>query len=136
MHSPAPASIQKNDKKQKILKITTPEVLNKNIEANVVIIYGDVSGNIKADNVVCIKGNISGNIDAEKVLMPPGVRDAKTDYRRHHPNCNYCKFYEVHRFASWSMFPLTYSCGITKKSLKKDNKIKARLCKYYEPGEN
>lgn len=125
--------IEQEDEKQKILKIISPSILDKNIKADVVIVYGQISGNIDAENVVCMKGDILGDIKADTVFVPPRVKDAQADYRSTHPNCRHCKFCKVIESPSWSHFPNVYKCDVNKKNLKKWNRIRARLCKYYEP---
>lgn len=124
--------IEQEDEKQKILKITSPSVLNKNIKADVVIVYGQISGEINANNVICIKGNITGNINADKVICPPRSQDAQTDFRIAHPDCRYCKFCGVKKPPSWSSCSDRYKCKVKDKELKRWYKIRARFCKYYQ----
>ena len=81
-----------------------------------------------------MKGNITGNIKAEKVFGSfTETQDAQADYRSTHPNCRHCKFCNVIKPPSWSTWPNEYKCDVSKKDLKKWNRIRARLCKYYEP---
>ena len=124
--------IEKEDEKQKIFKITSPSLL-ENIKADTVIVYGDVKGNIDAQNVICMKGDISGNINAETVASLPSSHDAKTDYRRNHPSCEFCRFCNIIRPLSWNFEPV-YNCGVTNKHIKRLRS--AIVCKYYEPKEN
>ena len=81
-----------------------------------------------------MKGDILGDIKANTVFVPPRVKDAQTDYRSTHPNCRHCKYCNVIRPPSWaSEWPNEYKCDVNKKKLKRWNRIRARLCKYYEP---
>lgn len=120
--------IEYEDEKQKILKITAPEVL-KDINADTVIVYGNISGNIKAKNVVCVKDLCEKqNENIETKLVIPSESDIKkVDYHNNHPDCYHCKFCKKGRY-----YPYLRSCGITDKDVKKYGRIRARLCKYYE----
>ena len=42
--------------------------INGNVQAQTVIVYGHVFGNIKADEVVLINGKCTGNIHADTVV--------------------------------------------------------------------
>lgn len=125
--------IEKEDEKQKILKITSPSLL-ENIKADTVIVYGDIKGNIDAQNVICMKGDISGNIKAATVASLPSSHDAKTDYRRNHPSCEFCRFCKIIPPPSWSHYLPTYKCKVKDKDIKKMRS--AIFCKYYKPKEN
>lgn len=124
--------IEKEDEKQRILKITSPSLL-ENIKADTVIVYGDIKGNIDAQNVICMKGDISGNINAATVASLPSSHDAKTDYRRSHPNCEFCRFCKKTPPLSWNLEPV-YNCRVTNKYIKRLRS--AIVCKYYEPKED
>lgn len=120
-------TIEKEDGKQKIIKITEPSYFNT-LNSDVVIVYGNIKANqIDAKNVICIKGNIDGNIAADRVVGVPSVKDAQTDFRSHHKKCQYCKFYKEKKSFSWSSS--YYQCEVSGNILKKN---KARFCKYYE----
>lgn len=125
--------IEREDEKQRILKITSPSLL-ENIKADTVIVYGDVKGNIDAQNVICMKGDISGNINAATVASLPSSHDAKTDYRRNHPNCEFCRFCKMIPPPSWSNWKPTYKCKVKDQDIKKMRS--AIFCKYYKPKEN
>lgn len=120
--------IEYEDEKQKILKITAPEVLKKDINADIVIVYGNVSGKIKAKNVVCIKDLCEKkNENIETKLIVPSESDVKKiDYYNNHPDCYHCKFCKT------EIYPYPLHCEIKDKNVKKYSRIRARLCKYYE----
>lgn len=121
-------AIEKEDGKQKIIKITKPTDFNI-LNSDVTIIYGDIKANqINAKNVICIKGNIDGNIAADRVVGVPSVKDAQTDFRNHHKKCQYCKFYKEKKNFSWSISSY-YRCEVSGNILKRN---KARFCKYYK----
>lgn len=58
-----------------------------NIHAQTVVVYGNISGNIKADEVVLINGKCTGNIHADTVvgLEQPQKKEKK---------CQNCKYYD------------------------------------------
>ena len=121
-------TIEKEDGKQKIIKIVKSADFNI-LNSDVVIVYGNIKANqINAKNVICIKGDIDGNIAADRVVGIPSTKDAQTDFRVHHKKCRYCKFYKEKKEFSWSISS-DYRCEVSGNILKKN---KARFCKYYE----
>lgn len=80
-----------------------------------------------------MKGDISGNIKADTVASLLSSHDAKTDYRRDHPSCEFCRFCNIIRPLSWNLEPI-YNCKVTDKNIKRLRS--AIVCKYYEPKEN
>ena len=132
--------IEQEDEKQKILKITVSDCLDKNITATTVIIYGNVSGDIKAENVICMEGNInSNNIQANKIfaknnLIENGIDDKKYNYRKKHPNCKYCKFKELKPDPLYTFIGHDI-CIIKDKKVDESAGIRASFCSYYEPKE-
>ena len=132
--------IEQEDEKQKILKITIPDCLDKNITATTVIIYGNVSGDIKAENVVCMEGNInSNNIQTNKIftknnLIENEINDIKYNYRKKHPNCKYCKFKELKPNPLYT-FIKDDICIIKDKKVDESAGIRAFFCSYYKPKE-
>ena len=70
--------------------------INSNVKAQTVIVYGNVTGNIKADQVVVINGKTTGNIHANTVM------DLK-DKQKEEKYCNSCKFFsKSSQFQSWN----------------------------------
>lgn len=132
--------IEQEDEKQKVLKIISPSYLNKNISATTVIVYGNISGDIKAENVICMEGSISSNnIQANKIftknnLIENGINNKKYNYRKKHPNCRYCKFKESKQNPLYTYIKHDV-CTIKDKEVDNNAKIRASFCSYYKPKE-
>lgn len=62
-------------------------IINGNVQAQTVIVYGNVIGNIKADEVVLINGKCTGNIHADTVV---GLERSQ----KREKNCQNCKYYD------------------------------------------
>lgn len=88
--------------------------INRNINAQTVIVYGDIKGNIKADQVVVINGKATGNIHADTVM---GLKDKKTE-----ETCYFCKFFKP------SDSPYTGYC--------EKRGISVIKCSFYQKKEN
>ena len=88
--------------------------INGNVKAQIVIVYGNVSGEIKADQVIVINGNATGNIRAETVTKLES-KEKKT--------CESCKY--------WSA-PSIFYCE-KKKSIFANN---IKNCEEYQKKEN
>ena len=125
--------VEYKDEKQKVLKITAPDVLKKNIKADVVIVYGNVSGKIDAKNVVCVKDLTEKSDIKNKIVVPSEIEIEKLNYYKEHPDCYCCKFCKKGRDSCYST---TYFCKISDKNVREYHKIRARLCKQYNPKEN
>ena len=93
--------------------------INGNVEAQTVIVYGNVSGEIKADQVVIINGNATGNIRAETVTKLES-KEKKT--------CESCKYYTEEKYV-----PSLYYCEEKKSSFVKSN---IKICEKYQKKEN
>ena len=93
--------------------------INGNINAQTVIVYGDVKGNIKADQVVVINGKATGNIHADTVV---GLKDKKTEKK----SCNSCKFLCYHCNSRYIDY-----CDRLEMTVLKDGEI----CKFYQEKE-
>lgn len=57
-----------------------------NVHAQTVVVYGNISGNIKADEVVLINGKCTGNIHADTIV---GLEQPQ----KKEENCKNCKHY-------------------------------------------
>jgi len=132
--------IEHEDGKQKILKITIPDCLDKNITATTIIVYGNISGDIKAENVICMEGNInSNNIQTNKIftknnLIENGINNKQYNYRKKHPNCRYCKFKESKQDLLYTYIKHDV-CTIKDKEVDNCARIRASFCSYYKPKE-
>lgn len=59
--------------------------INSDVKAQTIVVYGNVTGSIKADQVVIINGNATGNIHANTVTKLES-KEKKT--------CESCKYYQ------------------------------------------
>lgn len=62
-------------------------IINTDVHAQTVIVYGNVIGDIKADEVVLINGKCTGNIHADTVV---GLEQPQKKEK----NCQTCKYYD------------------------------------------
>lgn len=72
--------------------------INSNVEAQTVIVYGNVTGPIKADQVVIINGNATDNIHANTVtkLESKGKKTCKScKYYQSKDNFFQCKYLNI-----------------------------------------
>lgn len=90
--------------------------INSNVKAQTVIVYGNVTGNIKADQVVVINGKTTGNIHANTVM------DLK-DKQKEEKYCNSCKFLCNHYDPYISDYCERLGISVVKKG---------KICRYYQ----
>ena len=96
------------------------------IEADVVICYGNINGNVevKKGNVISIGGNFTGNVFTERAIRIPDKVIPKS--------CRNCRFCEVKMSPdSWSCIKPKYFCRLLDKDVTKHHLIRAKTCFYY-----
>ena len=80
------ANIERDIKDGKYI-LESKGTVSGNIHAQTVVVYGNISGNIKADEVVLINGKCTGNIHADTVV---GLEQPQKKKK----NCQNCKYYD------------------------------------------
>lgn len=96
--------------------------INSDVKAQTIIVYGNVTGSIKADQVVIINGNATGNIHANTVTKLESKERKKE-------NCTSCSFYKKRNIfydGSWACTAFLPSC----------RKIDLKICEKYRKKEN
>lgn len=90
-----PVSDIKRDIKDGKYILESKGTVTGNIHAQTVVVYGNISGNIKADEVVLINGKCTGNIHADTVV---GLEQPQKE-----GNCKNCKHYHPYNMydGSW-----------------------------------
>lgn len=95
-------------------------IINTDVHAQTVIVYGNVIGDIKADEVVLINGKCTGNIHADTVvgLEQPQKKEG---------NCKKCKHYHPYNMydGSW----LCTACPAVRK-------VDLKPCNNYQEKKN
>lgn len=80
------ANIERDIKDGKYI-LESKGTVSGNVHAQTVVVYGNITGNIKADEVVLINGKCTGNIHADTVV---GLEQPQKKEK----NCQTCKYYD------------------------------------------
>lgn len=108
--------------------------INSDVKAQTIIVYGNVTGPIKADQVVIINGNATGNIHANTVTKLES-KEEKT--------CKSCKYYTEENCIPSLFYCKEKKSGFVKSDIKicdsyqeeKKNES-CKFCKYYQDENN
>lgn len=92
--------------------------INGNVKAQTVIVYGNVSGEIKADQVVVINGNVTGNVRADNVTKLESKKE-KT--------CKSCEYYTEE-----NCIPALFYCKEKRSAFAKSD---IKICEKYQKKE-
>lgn len=92
--------------------------INGNVKAQTVIVYGNVSGEIKADQVVVINGNVTGNVHADNVTKLE-LKEEKT--------CKSCEYYTEE-----NCIPALFYCKEKRSAFAKSD---IKICEKYQKKE-
>ncbi len=104
--------------------------INGNINAQTVIVYGDVNGPIKASEVVIINGNSTGPVIADNIV---GLKAPKEQEK----TCESCKYYTEENCISSLCYCKKKKSLFVKKDIKiceeyQEEKKSCDTCKYHK----
>lgn len=109
--------------------------INSDVKAQTIIVYGNVTGNIKAEQVIIINGNITGNIHTDNITKLES-KERKT--------CESCKYYTEEKCIPSLFYCEKKKSGFVKSDIKicdsyqekKKENESCKSCKYYQNENN
>lgn len=121
------AEIERDIKDGKII-LKSQGNINSDVKAQTIIVYGNITGPIKADQVVVINGNVTGNIKAETVTKLES-KEEKT--------CKSCKYYTEKNCISSLFYCKEKKSSFVKSDIKickkyQEEKKSCDTCKYHQ----
>lgn len=99
--------------------------INSNINAQTVIVYGNVNGPIKADQVVIINGDAIGIVHADNVTKLESKEKKKSKEKKNCTSCFFYKKYNISYDGSW----------VCPASFPYHRKIDLKICEKYQEKE-